>query len=130
MSGKDLYPLEGVQVPGAAVLVGGFEADGALNPSVFYPDKVRRFTVTKHATTGRWTVTLDQGAFRGVYAAFAQCEPREANSTKRAFVNDSSDLTNGGTFDVRGQSAVGTDANLDGPIIWLWVVLRHTAVGD
>jgi hypothetical protein len=94
---------------------GSFETDGTNTPINV---RGQGFTVTKHATTGHYLVTLD----RAVKEFISISVGVDSSGATDAAYNVSASNTVGSiraaaTVRLLGQSSAGTDANLDGPRI-------------
>lgn len=112
---KNYFPNEGAQFPGCQIIAGRFMVNGASAPTAIKPARNAKFTVSA-PTTGVYTVTLSDGVLSGpVISAVAHLsDPLDGASTKRAFIGNVDNLSDGFAdgFTITTQSTTGTAANL------------------
>lgn len=126
MAAKSGYPLASVKQAQTHLITIGFTPDGANAPPLLIG---MGFSVST-PSTGVYTVTLDDGAFAGTFSASAHYESRTVNSTARAEIRSTANITSAGTFTVATQSSAGTDANLSaGGIVWITMCLAESSIG-
>jgi hypothetical protein len=123
--GKNLYPFEGCKTPGLAIFCGSFTTAG--DATAVTGVNGAGFTVGNPAS-GVHTITLTDGPWKQVIAAFVELEDATVNANDTVRWGDTDSLLTTKAATIITASAAGTDASLSGPRVHFMLILSSSAL--